>query len=1601
MEPSIQPNDVSAQPAVTPTLPELSPGNQSLADIMRIPNPIVMPPVSPSGSPQNIDIASQQQGNFQTGPNPGAKPINQPEGNLDYIRSLGDSIQDDSLVKDKFKYGRQYSYGADYKNLDFERYYSHSKFKEIGFSPYRDNEAIYNEKGSWWDDFNRARGQWLGIAWNSGFKGVWGDSTEANEAMNKGMAIGSSSKEGLGAWTTNLFLNSSFTAGIMGEMLVEDLALAGADVLTAGIGTPEAAGLAAARGGLAIGRLKKTYNFTSDFISALRDADKAKEFFSAAKAGETAKAAMNFLNPLEHSTAFVDELLHGTNGLRDLKNKTKIVTGFGEFYKDMREINLAHAEAKMEAQSGSDQKQQELINKYYDEHGQMPDGDNAQNIYKESKDIKGTITLVNDMFILYSNKLVFENLFDGIVPGKAVKAALTGSGKEIAATAAKDLTEGADVFKAADKSMLKKTSDFLFKSEYSPISKAYILGNLAEGIQESGQDIIQFAAKDYYDKIDKDPTQVGMASTLASIGTGTGQEFNEQGLSTFMSGYMMGAMIQPVTGGMMRVIDMTKTMANNAVNAYKANKTGEKPIVEKSDYQKAKDEKEKTDNNIINALNHIRKNILTYGDTHQVLAAKLKLAQEAKNKAFETGDRVAFENMQDQISMDKFHVLAKTNNMEALTSHVDDLLTLSDEDLEKAWTGKHKAADIREKLTTFKQRAESYQNRFDYAQEKMPNPFNPWRFDSEKQPELFNREYSRHQAHETAVENLLFATEDYDLVAKKMARITNNLSGIGTMNDLISYVGPGADASRAKAQDVSLLIDHSQRELVMKSLPDQISLLNAGNSQQKKEAAKLQKQYDILSEWQDITEHYKTELKSDQKAQIDPAELEKRKQERKYLPGAVLKGKKNGKIYTVKEVKNGKIKTLDENGKERIINKRNIKGELNHEIVKESSQSSLKMGDSGDSLSDAIYDMYNVFDKYIRHIGQVNNGHVFTNKIQEAFHDVKDFYHWENQADNMVRTVNMLSDPDYFNRYRDLLAPIHEARLKRIEPFKEALGTNWNNLFHQSMFNALYEYKVFPDISDIEGIKNFTITKFKDAQTGKPIPEGSELYNQALIVVAIYKEALEQKEEADKKTAEENTKKEAEKTNVKAGGITLESIANKIKNNEELSKKEKEIFTNKTSEVNDILLKMSQIPPSPPTEIKEELKNNNEPNPIDVQEYTVGDITQKNQALINKDGNDIVVDFQFMRSDHPNKVSNTKGGYYYGEKYGNTIDDFFTDYGIKHEALDIEGDVKAIKLLEEKLENGKTSVKVQIQYEGSQEVEIKELNVNKQKFTTDEFIKKAELTNLGTAQKTNITTNDLEAKKADIEKRRQESLNRIDNDSKILNLPIGTYIWRSESGGQTGETRVGDTGDTRQDIVNKLNAKYDAELAALEDKEKEVGDKDKIMSEINKVTTGQELDKWMDNMKKAGFNESEITDLAKQKQAAMTNTLEWSDLKKDQTIIMKNNTTMVIKDIKGDKAYLMTQQGYNSGMGDITVLSKEDLKSKEGVKLISKFASSVATSENVSNEDIKESEVVLDAAKEITDPTKNASNIQVGLETSKDDSANDFLDGVDECINPK
>lgn len=1075
-----QTNLVSAP--IIPSLPEIEASKDPFGSL-HTPSPVIMPfnttigPVIPNGVPKNIDINNQLQGDFHSGPNPGAKPANTKGGTLDYVKAVSDYMKDDKAVADRYKYGRSYSYGAGYKNANFDRYYQHGKFNELGFSPYRDNEALYNERGSWWDDFSRMTTQWGGLAWG-GFKSIWGTEQEANETMEKGMAIGQSTRGGFGGWVTNFSLNSAYTIGVMGEIILEDIGLLALEGLTGGAATPAVGGAAIARNTMAFGRLYKAWSGMGKFMKGLKSVDQVKDFYNASKMWDRTVDFAKFINPAQRSMDQIMDVYRGSKGMNSLGSMAQVTKSFGQFYRDFREMNVALSEAMLEGEGASVNYQNQLLDEFYALNGRMPEGKEADEIFEKAQSIKATVGLANMATIYYSNKLVFEDLFEGFRPGsKVADLFLEGTGRYLKRAPAQTFKAGTTAaVEAGVKTGAQKTKDFLLKSPYLPWSRKYFVGNLGEALQESSQEVIQVSALDYYNKISSDPTQAHFYSAIASIGAGISDQFSAKGLDTFIQGYLMGSLIQG-TGAAGKGI-VGKIRGTSA---------------------EAKAEAEKVDNNILNAANHIADNALVFGDDMVTMAGAVKTANQQKKKAVAEGDQKTANDMTDEVQIQYFHTLARSKNMGLVTGHVDDMLTLSDKDLADAYNLTEADADgIRKKLTTLKDRAEGYQRKYDYAKRRLANPYNPWMIDPKKNKAAYDNEYAKYAAHENAVANLLFATEDYERITGRMQSIGANLSGQTNMfQSLVNVIKGGTPVANAAAPEVSLLVDHVQRAMTMNSLKDQIKVLNMGTAQQKKEAEGLQEQLELLQEWNEVADHYVREMNSDRKAQTSPQESEERQRVSKIRAGAVVKDK-SGEEYTIESVKAGKATVRSKTGQKKRINRKNL------QLVKEAKQGEFDAIE-GDDLSFSIAELYKVYDKYLRSVAKMKKGYVFNEQLNEAFRQIKDYYHLERDAAAMVHTINVLSDPEYFERYVEIQTKVEEMKkIQKLENLKKALEKSREMIGQNAFLNEIYDLGVFVLPEDVDKLKDFSVVDFYNQTTKQLVDKESELYAKILAVIEKY-----------------------------------------------------------------------------------------------------------------------------------------------------------------------------------------------------------------------------------------------------------------------------------------------------------------------------------------------------------------------------------------------------------------------------------------------------------------------------------------------------------------
>src|SRR3972149_2657554 len=110
----------------------------------------------PNGAPVNIP----------NGPTIGTPPQIKPLSELtpaqqsrEYSKQISGLMRNTDAWVDKSKdWSKPFGFDTGDSDVEFDRYYAYGKpFKKLGYSPFRDNEALYNANTSWWDDFNRMR----------------------------------------------------------------------------------------------------------------------------------------------------------------------------------------------------------------------------------------------------------------------------------------------------------------------------------------------------------------------------------------------------------------------------------------------------------------------------------------------------------------------------------------------------------------------------------------------------------------------------------------------------------------------------------------------------------------------------------------------------------------------------------------------------------------------------------------------------------------------------------------------------------------------------------------------------------------------------------------------------------------------------------------------------------------------------------------------------------------------------------------------------------------------------------------------------------------------------------------------------------------------------------------------------------------------------------------------------------------------------------------------------------------------------------------------------------------------------------------------------
>ena len=747
--------------------------------------------------PEAIDTYRSVVGNPISGSNPAPS-------NIDFAKNLGNILKQTGNTPqegDEYYKMRPYTYSGDYDAANFDRYYGTRQYKTLGFSPYRDNESLYNNKMTFADQFVRSASQWDNLLWN-GFKSgakTWGDiftdplapDLESAKDMQRSIAIGSINTGGAGAFLGNTALNMMYGMGMGLEFIAEEAALAAATAFSGGLLGEATAPAMLSRGAMfaknlgKIGELGakvagKTAEYGKSFEKGM---DAFRKVENAAELSKNIAKTEGSITGINSARQFFNKAVSGTFDLvnpfeqtfESLKstqyasNYAKTIGSAGAFIDDIIRIKTGASEAKLEGGMVQIDVTKKLIEQYREENGKDPEGEDLKRIETLAR-LEGEKTvLYNYPAILATNKLLFATI---LYPLKKIKPGNTGKLIEtfmvedgVKATSQnifKKIGTGAGAqMKAAAKSLLKP-------KVYGTYGMNYLKANIGEGIQENLQEAISQGAIEHALAVQSDPAMAAYQGHMGYIMRGVEDQISAQGLETFGSGFLMGMMQQPLmtvpTWGLAKGIERLKS------------KTKRDEI--KAEREAAVDAEANVINNMIN--NDIK---IWYGDAATTVKNNA-LNTDMVNQA-STGDVKGARDSQFAIEFHHIAALAEGGRFDIAMKKLKDYKNLSPSEALEAFkkynigieTEEDAAAAITH-MDAVVDRAYRIKDQFQEVASKFPNFFNM----SGVKPNTpeYTAMVISHKAWQEAQRNLVFAKSAFDEYGRRTKKMTDAFSSLSS-----------------------------------------------------------------------------------------------------------------------------------------------------------------------------------------------------------------------------------------------------------------------------------------------------------------------------------------------------------------------------------------------------------------------------------------------------------------------------------------------------------------------------------------------------------------------------------------------------------------------------------------------------------------------------------------------------------------------------------------------------------------------------------------------------------------------------------------------------
>jgi hypothetical protein len=950
---------------------------------------------------------------------------------IDYSKSLAQANQD------KNSYARMYSYNAGPSGNNFyKRYnaYGQEKFDEIGFSPIRDNEAIFNERTTKWNDYTRMMSNsFLPLAaqgFMSGPKSLWkmahGDFTSGDledaEMYEEASAIGQSTKGGAFGFMNNTFMNFGYTAGIITEIMAEEAgaALIGAGLTATGVGAPEGVGIFAATTARNIARIGAKAPMIGKFITkaddvfrgtvkALENSDTARSFW---KASQT--KAGSFFNPLSNTFTAVNNIRKAEK-FDNLTGLAKMSKTAGGFYMDVKSLNGALSEARLEAGMAENKVYQNLYDKYYKENGETPTNDQQYEMVKQSK-LAGLETIGWNTALIYaSNKISFGNILNR----KGGLSKMLGSKTEdvlnlkTGNVVVKDVKAAGSKIVKGDFSFLenkfKNTLEILKTQGISKTSKAvatYMKANLAEGLQENAQETISQALEGYYtDSFDSKAVKSHLYSRGATMMASKGDYFSkawseqnpftEKGFETFATGFVMGGFAAPL----------------NSLPGWAS--TGYNRIFKPEEFAKYKELRNTYGQGVAKTLTDLSNDPIEFFNSkifnlgNQEIMAKIK-ASGSRNESLDATDQAFVSQITTALKTDTFGRFK-----DQLASYKN--LTAEEFEVEFPSIPKGEGAKYIARIDGILAKATEIEKSYKEVNERFPSPIDLSKY--EEGTDAYKKAAIFHSAWEGAKQNAIFMGQGYKDAVARMKQIKNTLQA-------------NKPLSKMTDTELQVLIEPSrlsnERELLRTEIESQRGILPAA------EIAKKEVKLKALEDLSEAFAYYERYEVLDKERHIQQL-------------------KDEGRFKGLKDAQGNEITEAEAEAEARDIVNRSLKIKSR---TKENTQ------EAQDKLESA-------YKNYLKAVASIHSDTYIEKDADAAFELLLDSYKLGKEASVLAGHVNMLHNPrEFISHVEKNYTWMNDLYNNRREYYDGLVNQEINNIELNALLNELAEKNIYISADD-------------------------------------------------------------------------------------------------------------------------------------------------------------------------------------------------------------------------------------------------------------------------------------------------------------------------------------------------------------------------------------------------------------------------------------------------------------------------------------------------------------------------------------------------------